>query len=78
MKAVQFAEYGGPEVLQVVEVPEPHAGPGQGADRRPRRRRERDGLEDPVGLPDGADADRPAVRVPASTPRASSTRSARG
>jgi NADPH:quinone reductase-like Zn-dependent oxidoreductase len=29
MKAVQFAEYGGPEVLQVVEVEEPHAGPGQ-------------------------------------------------
>lgn len=29
MKAVRFAEYGGPEVLQVVEVDEPHAGPGQ-------------------------------------------------
>ncbi|MFU8871647.1 NADP-dependent oxidoreductase [Micromonospora sp. SL4-19] len=29
MRAVQFAEYGGPEVLQPVEVPEPHAGPGQ-------------------------------------------------
>ncbi|HEV7652589.1 MAG TPA: NADP-dependent oxidoreductase [Actinophytocola sp.] len=29
MKAVQFAEYGGPEVLKVVEVDEPHAGPGQ-------------------------------------------------
>jgi NADPH:quinone reductase-like Zn-dependent oxidoreductase len=29
MKAVQFAEYGGPEVLQVVEVAEPHAGPGE-------------------------------------------------
>ncbi len=29
MKAVQFAEYGGPEVLQVVEVAEPHAGAGQ-------------------------------------------------
>src|SRR4051794_6159469 len=29
MKAVQFAEYGGPEVLQVVDVEEPHAGPGQ-------------------------------------------------
>ncbi len=28
MKAVQFAEYGGPEVLQLVEVAEPHAGPG--------------------------------------------------
>ena len=29
MKAVQFAEYGGPEVLQLVEVEEPHAGAGQ-------------------------------------------------
>lgn len=29
MKAVQFNEYGGPEVLQVVDVDEPHAGPGQ-------------------------------------------------
>lgn len=29
MKAVQFAEYGGPEVLQVVEVDEPHAGAGE-------------------------------------------------
>jgi NADPH:quinone reductase-like Zn-dependent oxidoreductase len=29
MKAVQFGEYGGPEVLHVVEVDEPHAGPGQ-------------------------------------------------
>ncbi len=29
MKAVQFSEYGGPEVLQVVDIDEPHAGPGQ-------------------------------------------------
>jgi NADPH:quinone reductase-like Zn-dependent oxidoreductase len=29
MKAVQFHEYGGPEVLHIVEVEEPHAGPGQ-------------------------------------------------
>ena len=29
MRAVQFAEHGGPEVLQVVEVDEPHAGAGQ-------------------------------------------------
>lgn len=29
MKAVQFNEYGGPEVLHVVDVAEPHAGPGQ-------------------------------------------------
>jgi NADPH:quinone reductase-like Zn-dependent oxidoreductase len=29
MKAVQFAEFGGPEVLQVADVEEPHPGPGQ-------------------------------------------------
>jgi NADPH:quinone reductase-like Zn-dependent oxidoreductase len=29
MKAIQFAAYGGPEVLQVTEVEAPHAGPGQ-------------------------------------------------
>ena len=29
MRAVQFAEYGGPDVLRVVEVDEPHAGAGQ-------------------------------------------------
>lgn len=29
MRAVQFAEYGGPEVLTAVEAPEPHPGPGR-------------------------------------------------
>jgi NADPH:quinone reductase-like Zn-dependent oxidoreductase len=29
MFALQFTEYGGPEVLRVGEAPEPHAGPGQ-------------------------------------------------
>ena len=29
MKAVKYSEYGGPEVLKVVEVDEPHAGAGQ-------------------------------------------------
>jgi NADPH:quinone reductase-like Zn-dependent oxidoreductase len=29
MKAVQFAEHGDPEVLRLVDVEEPHAGPGQ-------------------------------------------------
>lgn len=29
MKAIKYSEYGGPEVLKVVEVDEPHAGAGQ-------------------------------------------------
>ncbi|MBN9736781.1 MULTISPECIES: NADP-dependent oxidoreductase [unclassified Pseudonocardia] len=29
MRRVSFAEFGGPEVLQVVDVEEPHAGPGE-------------------------------------------------
>jgi NADPH:quinone reductase-like Zn-dependent oxidoreductase len=29
MRALQFTEYGGPEVIRLGEAPEPHAGPGQ-------------------------------------------------
>ena len=29
MRAVRYSEFGGPEVLQIDEVPEPHAGPGE-------------------------------------------------
>lgn len=29
MRSIRFSEYGGPEVLRVVEVDAPHAGPGQ-------------------------------------------------
>ncbi len=29
MRAVQYAEFGGPEVLQVTDVPDPHAGPSE-------------------------------------------------
>ncbi|MTD54261.1 NADP-dependent oxidoreductase [Amycolatopsis pithecellobii] len=29
MKAVQFTRYGGPEVLEIVDLPAPHPGPGQ-------------------------------------------------
>jgi NADPH:quinone reductase-like Zn-dependent oxidoreductase len=29
MKAIQFSRFGGPEVLEMVELPDPHPGPGQ-------------------------------------------------
>jgi NADPH:quinone reductase-like Zn-dependent oxidoreductase len=29
MKAVRYSQFGGPEVLQIVDLPDPHAGPGQ-------------------------------------------------
>ena len=29
MKAIQFSEFGGPEVLQLAELPDPHPAPGQ-------------------------------------------------
>jgi NADPH:quinone reductase-like Zn-dependent oxidoreductase len=29
MKAVQFSRFGGPEVLEIVDLPDPHPGPGQ-------------------------------------------------
>lgn len=29
MRRVEYAEHGGPEVLRIVEAPEPHAGPGE-------------------------------------------------
>lgn len=29
MKAVQYRQFGGPEVLELVELPDPHPGPGQ-------------------------------------------------
>jgi NADPH:quinone reductase-like Zn-dependent oxidoreductase len=29
MKAVRFSQFGGPEVLELVDLPEPHPGPGQ-------------------------------------------------
>jgi NADPH:quinone reductase-like Zn-dependent oxidoreductase len=29
MKAIQFSQFGGPEVLELVELPDPHPGPGQ-------------------------------------------------
>ena len=29
MKAVRFSRFGGPEVLEIVDLPDPHPGPGQ-------------------------------------------------
>jgi NADPH:quinone reductase-like Zn-dependent oxidoreductase len=29
MKAVRFSRFGGPEVLKIVDLPDPHPGPGQ-------------------------------------------------
>jgi NADPH:quinone reductase len=29
MRAVQITRFGGPEVLEIVDIPEPEAGPGQ-------------------------------------------------
>ena len=29
MKAAQFSHFGGPEVLEIVDLPDPHPGPGQ-------------------------------------------------
>ena len=33
MKAIQMSEQGGPEVLQLVELPDPQPRPGRGADQ---------------------------------------------
>ncbi len=29
MKAVRYSQFGGPEALETVDLPDPHAGPGQ-------------------------------------------------
>jgi hypothetical protein len=29
MKAVRYDQFGGPEVLEIVDLPDPHPGPGQ-------------------------------------------------
>ena len=34
MKAARFSQFGGPEVLEIVDLPEPHPGPGQVRIRR--------------------------------------------
>jgi NADPH:quinone reductase-like Zn-dependent oxidoreductase len=53
MKAVRFSRFGGPEVLEVVDLPDPHAGPGQiriavrAAGVNPSDWKKRQGLMDP-------------------------------
>ena len=56
MKAVRFSQFGGPEVLEIVDLPDPHAGPGQvriavrAAGVNPSDWKKREGLMD-EGLP---------------------------
>jgi len=53
MKAVRFSQFGGPEVLQIVDLPDPHPGPGQvriavrAAGVNPSDWKKRKGLMDP-------------------------------
>ena len=77
MRALQFRTYGGPEVLEWAEAPEPHAGPGAGPDRGACGQREPDRLEDASA---GACPVASRWRAPATsamTPPAWWTRSAR-
>ena len=56
MKAVRFSRFGGPEVLEIVDLPDPHPGPGQvriavrAAGVNPGDWKKPEGLVDP-GLP---------------------------
>ncbi|MBB2939357.1 NADPH:quinone reductase-like Zn-dependent oxidoreductase [Amycolatopsis bartoniae] len=67
MKRVSFAEFGGPEVLRLVEVEEPHAGPGQvriavrAAGVNPVDWRIREGQFQPMELPAGIGLDAAGV-----------------
>jgi NADPH:quinone reductase-like Zn-dependent oxidoreductase len=53
MKAARFSRFGGPEVLEIVDLPDPHAGPGQiriavrAAGVNPSDWKKREGLMDP-------------------------------
>src|SRR6204780_90032 len=53
MKAVRFSQFGGPEVLEIVDLPDPHPGPGEvriavrAAGVNPSDWKKREGLMDP-------------------------------
>src|SRR6201988_3737368 len=53
MKAARFSRFGGPEVLEIVDLPDPHPGPGQvriavrAAGVKPSDWKKRQGLMDP-------------------------------
>ena len=53
MKAARFSRFGGPEVLEIVDLPDPHPGPGQvriavcAAGVNPSDWKKREGLMDP-------------------------------
>jgi NADPH:quinone reductase-like Zn-dependent oxidoreductase len=53
LKAVRFSQFGGPEVLEIVDLPDPHPGPGQvriavrAAGINPSDWKKREGLMDP-------------------------------
>jgi NADPH:quinone reductase-like Zn-dependent oxidoreductase len=53
LKAVRFSQFGGPEVLEIVDLPDPHPGPGQvriavrAAGVNPSDWKKREGLMDP-------------------------------
>jgi hypothetical protein len=52
VKAVRFSRFGGPEVLEIVDLPDPHPGPGQVRICGARGRGQPERLEEAPG-PDG-------------------------
>ena len=77
MYALQFTEYGGPEVISLGEAPEPHPGPGQIRIKVRAASLNGDRLEDPHRLPERRQTPGGRRATSAATRRAWSTRSAR-
>ena len=78
MRALTYTENGGPEVLHVAAMPEPHAGPGQIRVKVAAAERQPDRLEADRRLHARQRGDHRAPPCPASTPPAWSTRSGEG